>query len=79
MLINLNMKLAFIDTPATQLSEEKIFMWPSPPMDPHPSQRLLAGEAKKMRRRRNYLIYLGFELVVLMIVIWDDIARSLGR
>ena len=31
------------------------------------------------RRRRNFLIYLGFEFVVLIIVIWDDIARSLGR
>jgi hypothetical protein len=44
-----------------------------------PNDAKLIREAKKRRRRRNFLIYLGFELVVLIIVIWDDIARSLGR
>ena len=51
----------------------------SNPSNQTPNDAKLIREAKKRRRRRNFLIYLGFEFVVLIIVIWDDIARSLGR
>jgi hypothetical protein len=48
------------------------------PSEPNPTDPALARAAKKRRRRRNFLIYLGLELVVLIIVIWDDMARSWG-
>jgi len=49
------------------------------PSDQNPTDPKLTREAEKRRLRRSFLIYLGLELVVLIIVIWDDIARSLGR
>ncbi len=44
----------------------------------HPEEATLSSEAKKRRFLRNMLIYLALECVVLMIVIWDDVARRFG-
>jgi len=49
------------------------------PSDPNPTDPKLTREAKKRRRKRKFITYLGLELVVFIIAIWDDIARSLGR